>query len=184
MHLSVLAFLERAITEQDVAGQHVIEAGSLNVNGSPREHVMSLGPASYTGIDVQAGDGVDVVMDAADLPGPLELAGLVVSTSMLEHAQDWQAALRGVIEAVAPGGCLVLTAPSAGFPYHHPPDHWRFSLEATGAIVKAAALEVLILEADPGDPGVVLKARKRVGWVWPRGAFTLWDRAGVTPVTL
>jgi len=179
-----MAFVERAVTAQDVAGQHVIEAGSLNVNGSPRDHVMSLGPASYTGIDLQAGHGVDLVMDAADLPGPLEPAGLVVSTSMLEHAGDWQAALRGVIEAVAPGRCLVLTCPSAGFPFHHPPDHWRFSLETMAAITKAAGLEVLVLEADPGEPGVMLKARKRVGWAWPRGAFTLWAQAGVTAVTL
>ena len=67
MHLSVQAFCARVITAEDVAGQHVIEAGSLNVNGSVREHVMTLGPASYTGIDLREGPGVDVVMDAADL---------------------------------------------------------------------------------------------------------------------
>ena len=85
---------------------------------------------------------------------------------MLEHAEDWQAALRGMIGAVAPGGVLVLTCPSAGFPYHeHPGDYWRFSVEAMRQIVTAAGLEVLVLEADPGSPGICLKARKPAGLV-------------------
>jgi hypothetical protein len=177
MHESVLEFTARVITAGDVAGQHVIEAGSANVNGSVRPQIMAMGPASYTGIDLAPGPGVDLVMDAADLQGP---AGLVVSTSMLEHSPDWQGALRGVVGAVAPGGVLVLTVPSAGFAYHNPPDHWRFSAETVGQVIEGAGLEVLELEEDPQAPGAFLKARKPDGWSWPDGAAACWAAAQVT----
>lgn len=180
MHLSVMEFCERVIGPEDAAGQDVIEAGSLHVNGSVRTHVMGQGPKSYTGIDIQAGEGVDVVMDAADLTGP---AGLVVSTSTLEHCEDWQSALRGMITAVAPGGVLVLTCPSVGFPYHgHPGDHWRFSVEAMRVIIAAAGLDVVELLADPMSPGIMLKARKPEGWSWPPNVRDAWAVAGVTGV--
>lgn len=181
MHESVLEFTARVILAEDVTGQHVIEAGSADVNGSVRPHVLGLGPASYTGIDLAAGPGVDVVMDAADLPGSLAPPGLVVSTSMLEHAEDWQGALHGMVTAVVPGGVLVLTCPSAGFPYHgYPADHWRFSVEAMGQIAAAAGLEVLVLEPDPQAPGICLKARKPPGWSWPDDAAACWAAAEVT----
>lgn len=175
-----MAFAEAALTAADVKGQDVIEAGSFNVNGSVRDHIESLGPASYTGIDLQAGPGVDVVMDAADLPGDLGQAGVVVSTSMLEHAPDWQGALRGLISAVRPGGILVLTCPSAGFPYHgYPGDYWRFSVESMRGIVTAAGLDVLDLIPDSQAPGICLKARKPQGWDWP-DVSAAWARAEVT----
>jgi SAM-dependent methyltransferase len=181
MHASAMAFACSALTEADVRGRYVVEAGSMDVNGSVRPHIRSLGPYSYTGTDMRPGPGVDVVMDAADLPP--KAAQVVVSTEMLEHAADWQAAMRGMIGALEPGGVLVLTTRSQGFPLHgYPDDHWRFSVEAMGAILKAAGLDVERLEADPlpGHPGVFCKARKPAGWSWPEGVQAAWDAAGVT----
>lgn len=183
MHLGAMAFLTRAITAEDVAGQDVIEGGSLNVNGSIRGWILDLAPATYTGIDLRDGDSVDVVMDAADLPGDLGEAGLVVSSSMLEHAEDWQGALRGLVSAVKPGGVLVITVPSPGFPRHdHPGDWHRFPVDTLGAIIEAAGLDVLMLEPDGGEPGACVKARKPPGWAWP-DVTTAWNTAGVTGVT-
>lgn len=186
MHHSAMAFACSALTAEDVAGKLVIEAGALDVNGSVRPHVESLGPASYVATDMRPGPGVDIVINAADLPGDGVQADVVVSTEMLEHAADWQAAMRGMITVLAPGGVLVLTTRSEGFPLHgYPEDHWRFSVEAMGAIVKAAGLDIERLEPDPdpASPGVFAKARKPAGWQWPGDAGEAWDCAGVTPVT-
>ncbi|MBO0813560.1 MAG: class I SAM-dependent methyltransferase [Actinobacteria bacterium] len=161
------------------------EAGAYNVNGSVREHVEQLGPASYTGVDITPGPGVDQVLDAADLP-KLGKFGVVISTEMLEHAEDWQAAVAGLIRALAPGGTLVITTRSVGFPYHgYPADHWRFSTEAMSQIMNAAGLDILDVRADdPGSPGVFCKARKPAGWKWPAAARKAWaDIDGVTPMT-
>lgn len=183
MHPSAMAFACSALTEADVRGRIVIEAGALNVNGSVRGHVESLGPASYTATDMRTGPGVDLVCDAADLLGLLGRGGVVISTEMLEHAADWQAAVRGLVDAVADGGVLVLTTRSAGFPVHgYPEDHWRFSVEAMGEILKAAGLVAERLEPDPDpqSPGVFARARKPAGWSWPEGTRQAWDDVEVT----
>ena len=108
---------------------------------------------------------------------------MVISTEMLEHAEDWQAAVRGMVSVLAPGGVLVLTTRSEGFPLHgYPEDHWRYSVEAMGQILKAAGLDAERLEADPqaGHPGVFAKARKPRGWSWPADTGEAWDGIQVT----
>ena len=183
MHPSAMAFACSALTAGDVAGKRVLEAGSFDVNGSVRPHVTGLGPLSYVGTDMRPGPGVDVVADAAILPGALGQADVVVSTEMLEHAADWQAAMRGLISSVAAGGILVITTRSAGFPLHgYPDDHWRYSVEAMGAILKGAGLDTERLEPDPdpASPGVFAKARKPAGWAWPEGMQQAWDAVEVT----
>jgi len=182
MHPSAMAFACSALTAQDVAGKRVIEAGALDVNGSVRPYVEELGSAWYHGTDMRHGPRVDVACRAEELPEYFSAADVVVSTEMLEHAADWQAAMRGMISVLAEGGVLVLTTRSVGFPLHgYPEDHWRFSVEAMGAIVKAAGLDVERLEPDPdpASPGVFVKARKPAGWSWPDVAEA-WDQAGVT----
>ena len=185
MHPSAMTFACSALTADDVAGKRVLEAGAYDVNGSVRPHVEALGPQAYWGTDMRAGPGVDYVLTAEELPPHFSAIDVVISTEMLEHAADWQAAMRGMIGALAPGGVLVLTTRSEGFPYHpHPEDHWRFSVEAMGQVVKSAGLDVERLEPDPdpASPGVFVKARKPEGWAWP-DVQEAWDSAGVTAVS-
>lgn len=183
MHPSAMAFACSALTEADVRGRCVIEAGALNVNGSVRAHVEALGPAKYIATDMRPGPGVDEVCPAEQLPVYWSNADVVISTEMLEHAADWQAAAAGMIEVLKPGGLLVLTTRSVGFPVHgYPEDHWRFSTEAMGEILKAAGLDVERLEPDPDpqSPGVFARARKPAGWSWPEDAGRAWGKVQVT----
>ena len=188
MHPSAYAWASTALTADEVKGAHVIEAGACNVNGSVRAAVEALGPESYLGTDMRPGPGVDITCDAADLPAlDPGAVGVLISTEMLEHAEDWQAAMTGMITALAPGGLLVLTTRSDGFPLHgYPEDHWRFSVEAMGEIMAAAGMDVLDLRADPdpASPGVFVKARKPDDWTQPRNMRKAWaDIAGVTVMT-
>lgn len=183
MHPSAYAWASTALTPDEVKDAHVTEAGAYNVNGSVRDAVEALGPASYTGTDMRPGPGVDVVCDAADLPGLEPPPAVLISTEMLEHAEDWQAAVRGMITALTPGGLLVLTTRGPGFPLHgYPEDHWRFTPDAMGQIMGAAGMEVLDLRADPDplSPGVFVKARKPDDWAWPDAAAQAWDETEVT----
>lgn len=169
MHTSAYAFASTALSAEQVKGRRVVEAGSYDYNGSARWAVTALGPASYTGTDAQDGPGVDLVCPAEKLADVLGdgAADVVVSTEMLEHAEDWRGAVTGMARVLAPGGVLLLTARGPGFPYHpHPGDYHRFTVEHMDGIAEACGLEVLRCEPDPdpASPGVFLLARKPEEW--------------------
>ena len=168
MHPSAHAFAAGALTGNQVAGRRVVEAGARDYNGSARGVYEGMRPASYLGTDMQPGPGVDLECPAGKLPDVLggDCADIVISTEMLEHAEDWRGAVAGLARILAPGGFLVLTTRSPGFPYHpHPGDFWRFTVNAMDGIAEACGLEVLRLEPDgPATPGVFLLARKPQDW--------------------
>jgi SAM-dependent methyltransferase len=178
-HPSVHEWTRSVLTEERVKGRDVLEAGSFDVNGSVRPHVMSLGPKSYLGTDMREGPGVDRVMTADELPehfGPE--FGLVVSTEMLEHVDNWKSAMSGMIRVVKKEGHLVLTTRSPGFPLHdYPSDNWRYTVEDMKRILEASGLYVDECTADPlpGHPGVFAVAHKPYGWQW-QGVMEKWDR--------
>jgi 2-polyprenyl-3-methyl-5-hydroxy-6-metoxy-1,4-benzoquinol methylase len=110
---------------------------------------------------------VDRVIDAATLAESLvpDWFDIVISTEMLEHAQDWRACVAAMVNVLAPAGLWVVTTRSPGFPYHgYPDDHWRYTIDTATGIIDAAGLDMLILESDPQAPGVFWKARKPETW--------------------
>jgi SAM-dependent methyltransferase len=182
MHPSAYEFATTALAVADVKGKRVVEAGGLNVNGSARDVIEAMGPASYLCTDMRADPSVDLVCDAADLAAELGTgtADVVVCTEMLEHAADWMAAVQGMVAVLAPGGLLLLTTRGPGFPVHaYPDDHWRFTVDDMTAILGACGLEVLRCEPDPGAQGVLALARKPDGWRRPRGQAAA--LAAITP---
>jgi SAM-dependent methyltransferase len=183
MHPSVIDFAKQVLTEEIVVGATVLEVGSLDVNGSVRSYVQSLCPEMYVGVDMQEGPGVDLTVDCERLVE--EMGGdawdLVISTEMLEHVEDWRTCIRQMAWAVAPGGLLLLTTRSPGFPYHpFPIDKWRFTLADMKLIMDALKLEIVALEDDPSMPGVFVLARKSFKLHTPESMEDI-VVAGVTP---
>lgn len=172
MHASVLAWFRQTVQPEDIRGRRVLEVGSGDVNGSVRPILTAHRPAEYLGVDMAPGRGVDRVLDCTRLVAEFGAGSwdVVVSTEMLEHVSDWRASVRNLIHVVKPGGLLVITTRSPGFPYHpFPEDHWRYSVAAMERIVANARLEPLEIVADPEAPGVFVKARKPDDWRPPRG---------------
>lgn len=160
MHASVMAFGQRVLTPELVAGARVMEVGSLDVNGSLRAHVEALGPTTYIGIDSQPGPGVDMVVDAVAV-GKRRPHDVVICTEVLEHAEDWRALVSALKRLVRPGGVLLVTTRSPGFGYHpYPGDHWRFTLEDFRAIFADLDEVELLADSQPGHPGVLALYRK------------------------
>jgi SAM-dependent methyltransferase len=165
MRPSVHAFVQSHLTRAEVEGKSVVEVGSLNVNGTVRDYVMSLGPAEYVGIDIRAGDGVDEVCDVADLVRRFgrERFDVVISTETLEHVEDWKSGITNMKNVCVTGGILLLTAASRGFPFHQfPGDFWRFEVEDMKRIF--SDFDVEVIEPDPVGTGVFVKVRKPVGF--------------------
>lgn len=111
MHDSAYQFVKECCRRIRTPIGRCIEVGSLNVNGSARDHIVA---GEYIGIDMIAGCGVDIVGDfmLLDLPD----ADVIVSTEALEHYHD-QAGFVRRLAGIAKRGCaLILTcaAPDRG----------------------------------------------------------------------
>ncbi len=163
MHPSVMQFLRERVTAGEIHGKEVLEVGAQNVNGSPREVLLGHLPKKYVGVDFAHGNGVDLVMDVKELTTyfGVDWFDVVISTEMLEHAQDWRTAVQQMKSVLRPGGLLILTARGPGFPYHgYPHDYWRYTVSDFKFIFKDMLIQHLDNDTDPRSPGVFLKALK------------------------
>ena len=161
-HPSVVAFGARHLDESEIRDKQVLEVGSrvvLEPELTLRHHVEALGPSSYVGVDLEPGYGVDEICDATRLRDRFgdESFDTVISTELLEHVRDWRSVVSNMKHVVRPGGVLLLTTRSFGFPYHAwPYDFWRFELDDMRSIF--CDFDIVEFEADPQVPGVLLKA--------------------------
>jgi SAM-dependent methyltransferase len=154
-----LDFARSALDAQDIAGKSVLEVGSLDVNGSARSVLQPLNPATYVGVDIASGRGVDVVCASEDLVKQFgrESFDVVVSTEMLEHVLDWRRVVSNLKNVMKPGGSLVITTRRIGFPFHgYPYDFWRYEREDFE--VMFSDLEIRRLDCDDASHGIFLRA--------------------------
>lgn len=108
MHGEAFEWVQRHATTEPVT---VLEIGSRDVNGNIR--ALFPGATRYVGVDISPGTGVDLVADAATLCLD-EMFDVVVSTEVLEHTKHWRAIVARMIEHLAPGGRLIITAAGPG----------------------------------------------------------------------
>lgn len=176
MHKSVMTFLKANIHPREIFGKRVLEVGSCDVNGSPRTVLVPMKPLEYIGVDQGPGPGVDLVCGADHLSSRFgrDSFDVVLSTEMLEHAEDWKPTIREMKAVLQPEGLLVVTTRGPGFPYHgFPHDHWRFTPALFKEIFSDMAQEILI--PDPEFPGILLKA-------WKPLPFVERDLSGISPL--
>lgn len=157
-----IAFAQRVLTADMIHGRDVLEVGALDVNGSIRPYVESFSPARYVGVDIARGPKVDEVVDASALVGRFGPASfdVVLTTEMLEHVRDWPTVIGNLKRVLRPGGVLLLTTRSIGYPYHgYPFDFWRYEPDDLRSIF--ADFDILVLESDTDAPGVFMLGRQR-----------------------
>jgi SAM-dependent methyltransferase len=126
----ILDFIKRVPIE---AGNKVLEVGSMNVNGSPRQVITA--DVTYIGIDFRGGDGVDLVMNAEELDKkwPNEYFDVVLCCETLEHCENWEKVITAAWNVLRPGGYFCLTTPTIKKGRHnYPSDYWRWTLEDYG----------------------------------------------------
>ena len=161
----VIAWATAHIRRGEVYQHTILEVGSADINGSLRPWLEHFSPRSYIGTDIAPGPGVDLVLPAEQLTYHFgeRRFDLVVSTEMLEHAEHWRDAVWNMMAVTAPGGLMIVTTRSPGFPRHDwPSDHWRFTIEDFFWIW--AGWDIQRLDSDPQLPGVFLRVRKPDGW--------------------
>lgn len=178
----MIDWVKRVLPADQINGRNVLEVGSYDVNGSVRPYIESLQPRRYLGVDAELGPSVDCVVDCEKLTE--QVAGrwdVVISTEMLEHVRDWQTCMEQLAQIMTPGGLLLITTRSPGFPYHpFPEDHWRFTCDDMVTIQSEMDLELLEVEDDAICPGVFTLARKPADWQHPIRHREMWQGLDVT----
>lgn len=160
-HESCITFGKKVLSKDDIKEKKILDVGSFDVNGSLRPYIMTLGPLSYIGIDMEKGHGVDMVCSANDI---LEKFGnesfdVVISTELLEHVKDWANVISNIKNICKRDGIILITTRSYGFQFHpYPNDFWRFELEDMMHIFSDC--HILNLEKDSQAAGVFIKIKK------------------------
>jgi SAM-dependent methyltransferase len=129
---ALLEFARRARAEFGIPVGHVLEVGSLNVNGTIRE-VFQADAADYIGVDAAPGDCVDFLVDGERLTEnfPLGYFDTVLCFECLEHTVRPWLVVEQMRRVLKPGGHLWVSTPTYGFPLHRfPVDCYRFGEDA------------------------------------------------------
>ena len=99
----------------DWSGRRVLEIGSADINGSIRPFF----PGSvYTGVDLSAGPGVDVIASGHELALPDQHVDLAVSCECFEHNPLWRETFVNMHRMTTAGGVVLITCASRGRAEH------------------------------------------------------------------
>lgn len=190
MHESSFAHMRRLVAQLDRSTKlQVLDIGSYDVNGSYRT-LFDAADWTYTGVDLEAGPGVDIAL-ASPYRLPLASASfdVVLSGQAFEHVEFfWQTWLE-MLRVARPGALIFLIAPSRGPEHRYPQDCWRFYPDAYRALAKFGGCELVEVSTDwepHPDPGSSvwgdtvgvfrtrkLPARERLSHWLTRVAFSL-----------
>jgi SAM-dependent methyltransferase len=133
----------------DVPKASILEIGAQDVNGSLRSSA-PVG-ADYVGIDIEEGDGVDIVSaPGASWPVDDDRFDLVMATSVFEHDTAFWRTFVQMCRKAKPGGYIYVSAPSNGKVHRYPQDYWRFYPDAgrgLEAFAEDEGLEVKLVES-------------------------------------
>lgn len=106
----------------------VLEIGSKDYGNTSsfRDHFLK---NEYVGIDMEAGDNVDRVIDLTDGTGdlPLDHFSLAICCSVLEHVRRPWVMAENISRLVCSGGSLYMSVPWVWRYHPYPDDYYRFS---------------------------------------------------------
>lgn len=133
-----------------------IDIGSYDVNGSYRT-LFDSPHWRYTGVDLEAGPGVDVVLSSPyRFPFASRSVDVIVSGQAFEHIEYFWATWLEMMRVLKPGGLVFLIAPSRGPEHRYPQDCWRFYPDGYRALAKFGRCELVEVHTDwepHADPG-------------------------------
>lgn len=117
-------FLEKLLPV--VAGP-VVEIGAKDYGSTVS--FRDLYPGEYVGVDLEAGTGVDVVVDLSAGLGELKEAhfALAICCSVLEHTPTPWVMADNLTRLLRPGGALYISVPWVWRYHAYPDDYFRFS---------------------------------------------------------
>jgi hypothetical protein len=115
--------------------ERIIEVGGID------RPILSRGSSySYIGVDIEVRDRCYEIYDrffVQSIESPLEISGnMVISTTLLEHVPDNQAAIRNIVRALEPDGVTHHYIPSKWHPY-------SIALRIVGPVIQKKLIPLL-----------------------------------------
>lgn len=122
----------------------IVDIGSADLNGSYRE-LFALPPWRYIGVDLAAGENVDVVLSDPYRWRELGSASIdvVVCGQTFEHTEFFWETMLEIARILKPRGLCCIIAPSSGPEHRFPRDCWRIFSDGFSAVARYAGLEVV-----------------------------------------
>jgi len=130
----------------------------------------------YVGIDMLAGDGVDLVLDLTHDFDHVDHAlghrrvGTIFCVSVLEHCDQPFAMAEAITRLLRPGGRAYVSVPVAWQVHGYPCDYWRVTHEGVKELLPKLACDALAPAAHAAS-GEELPADDTLGQVRIKGSF-------------
>ncbi|MEP7275437.1 MAG: class I SAM-dependent methyltransferase [Betaproteobacteria bacterium] len=152
----------RALVTRYLDPSHTLaigDVGSFDYSGSYRALFTAPG-WSYSGIDLNAGPNVDIVLDSPyEFPFPDAHFDVLISGQAFEHVKFFWLTWKEMVRTLKPGGFIFLIAPSRGPEHRYPVDCWRFYPDGFRALAEYGGIDCLEAHSDwaayPGAKGRV-----------------------------
>lgn len=113
----------------------ILEVGAYDVNGPLKDFKRQ--DCEWIGVDLEAGKGVDVVIErASKLPFEDNSFDVVVATSVFEHDPTFWLTFNEILRVVKQSGFIYICAPSNGWVHRYPMDVYRFYPDAGMGLVE------------------------------------------------
>lgn len=122
----------------------VLDVGSMNVNTVGCHRDLLTDAYDYTGIDLEPGDNVDIVLeDPYIYPFSDNTFDAVLTSNVLEHCKNPFKLMEECARVLKPGGVFLGCVPSV-FPIHrYPVDCWRILPDGWEALFEHAGLNLV-----------------------------------------
>ena len=130
----------------------IVDIGSADLNGSYRG-LFALPPWRYIGVDLVAGENVDVVLSDPYRWRELGTAStdVVVCGQTFEHTEFFWETMLEIARILKPRGLCCIIAPSSGPEHRYPRDCWRIFSDGFSAVARYAGLEVVDVQTQWTD---------------------------------
>jgi len=129
----------------------IADVGSADINGSYKQ-IFDLLDCEYTGIDLEEGPGVSIVLTSPyEFPLPDDEYDIVFSGQTFEHAGHFWKTFSEMCRITKPDGLIIVITPSRGPVHRYPVDCYRFMPDAMAALAEHG--EVVLVDSWTSDFG-------------------------------
>lgn len=132
---AALVFMSELLKRYDIGGK-ILDVGSRQLNflyteGSTEENIrkscMRQFFIDYTGLDMIAGENVDIVSNSHKIPFEDKTFDCVITVDMLEHDDNPFQTAKEMMRVLKKGGYAIVMAPFVHRIHEHPNDYFRYT---------------------------------------------------------
>lgn len=137
-------FFDEYASKIDKENVKILDVGSYNVNGSYKE-LFSDGKYNYTGLDMEKGPNVDIVLNKSYDWSQIEsdYYDIVISGQAFEHIEFFWITMSEMARVLKKDGLICIITPNGFGEHRYPVDCYRFFSDGMIALARYVNLDVL-----------------------------------------